>query len=770
MNGLAKLLGIDPKEFNHWQVHWLPDDPVIVLTVLGIVIPLALRFFWTSLNRVGSRVRKLLLFTLRLGAFALLLLILLKPELEFRKSQSLKNSIAVLLDNSKSLSIKTKISGDEVLRIDLVKSSLQTNASYFESLGKDFNIDYYFFSDELEKVGAGAVKNDYRPHRPYTNLTRVFEELSGQYPEQSLQGVLLFSDGADLTQEPGSISRSLVERLKELESPVHTLQAGSNEGFKDLAIEAVSVSDFGFVQQPIRVSLTVFSSSMGNRNIPLVLKEGDHILVSKIIEVRENTKRFEVELEFTPNNLGKRIYTLSLPKFAGEFIHTNNEKEFEINVVRDRIRILHLNGRPSWDSRYLREVLAHNPKVDLLSFFILRNLGDDVEAPVSELSLIPFPSNLLFDDYLSSFDLVIFQNFKYDPFIDKKYLDNIQKYVRNGGSFLMIGGDLSFQGGGYSRTPIEEILPVGFRDTPQSFTDGAFQPTLNKKFSQHPILRLEKDQKLNQGAWQSLPPLQGINIGLFPDKNAHVLARYIKKEKALPVLVTGRYGKGRTVLLATDSIWNWNFRNVGGGGSGRYFQRFWNNVIDWLIAEPETRRLQLESDKERYQVGETALMKFKILKTNYQPAAGTIAKLTLKSIDAKKGDKTTHDLKTDEQGEGVFPFLPDREGYYTARIQADLGGESLAEEVMFSVLKDTAEFEKPRVNETLLKEVSEITGGKHHILNGRDDLSVFQFANPDVQVKSHSRSFSLWDNWWAYGLVISFLVMDWYLRRKSGLN
>ena len=769
MNGLAKLLGVDSEEYNYWQLHWSPEDPVVVLTVLGIVIPLALWFFWTSLNRVGSRSRKLLLFALRLGAFTLLLLVLLKPELEFRKSQFLKNSIAVLLDNSKSLSIKTKIFPDESSRIDLIKKALEANATYFKNLEKDFNVDYYFFSDDIEKVAAGAVKNTYRAHRPYTDLTRVFDALVERYLDQSLQGIFLFSDGADLTQESGKISRNLVVRLKGLGSPVHTLQAGSNAGFKDLAVEAVTASDFGFVQQPLRVSLTVFASAMGNRNIPLVLKEGDHILVSKIIEVREDTKRFEVELEFTPKNVGKRIYTLSLPKFAGEFIHTNNEKEFEINVVRDRIRVLHLNGRPSWDSRYLREVLAHNPKVDLLSFFILRNLGDDVEAPISELSLIPFPSNLLFDDYLSSFDLIIFQNFKYDPFIDKKYLGNIRKYVKNGGAFLMIGGELSFQGGGYSRTPIEEILPVSFRDNPRPLVDNSFHPALNKEFSRHPILRLEKDLELNQDAWRSLPPLRGVNMGLFPDKNAHVLARYAKeKESAVPILVTGNFGSGRTALLATDSVWNWNFRNVGGGGSGRYFQRFWNNVIDWLIAEPETRRLQLESDKERYREGEQALIKFKLLKKNYQPAVGVTAQLTLIPLKTESSMET--ELKTDEQGEGIFPFLPDGEGFYTARIQTDLEGDSLTEEIMFSVLKDTAEFEKPLVNETLLKKISEITGGKHQLLNGSDDLSAYRFANPHVQVKSHNRSFSLWDNWWAYSLVVGFLVMDWYPRRKSGLS
>ena len=140
MNWLAKLFGIDPKVYNQWQLHWSPEDPVVIFAVLGVLIPLTLWFFWASLNRVGSRSRKLLLFVLRLVAFTLLLLILLKPELEYGKSQTLKNSIAVLLDNSKSLSIMT----DESLRIDLIKKALTSNALYLKNLGKDFNVDYYF--------------------------------------------------------------------------------------------------------------------------------------------------------------------------------------------------------------------------------------------------------------------------------------------------------------------------------------------------------------------------------------------------------------------------------------------------------------------------------------------------------------------------------------------------------------------------------------------------------------------------------------------------
>ena len=750
MNGLAKIFGFDSEDYDQWQVNWAPEDPWLIAISLGLMMPLALWFFWTSLRRVGSKPKKVFLFFLRVVTFVLLLVILLRPELEFKKSHSLKNHIAILLDNSKSLSIKTF--PKEVPRIDLVRKTLESNKEYFDQLKKDFQVDTYFVSDGIEKVSSRL--KDYQANRPYTDYRRVLEELNKIYENKSLQGVFLFSDGADLTQEPGEISPDILKSLTRINGPVHTLQAGSNDQFRDLALESVSAPDFGFVQQPVRLSLTVFSSELGNRNVPLVLKEGDRILVSKIIEIREDQKEYKVDLQFTPRKIGKRIYTLNLPRFAEESILTNNQKEFEVDVARDRIRILHLNGRPSWDSRYLREVLANNPRVDLLSFFILRNMGDDVVAPTSELSLIPFPSNLLFDDYLSSFDLIIFQNFKYEPFIDKKYLSNIRKYVEKGGAFLMVGGELSFHGGSYSHTPIEDILPVSFKDVETRFIDKEFRPKISGDFSNHPILRLEKE--LNEEVWSSLPPLHGANLGLVANKDAYVL---LKNESESPILVAGEFGEGRTALLATDSVWSWGF----GGAGGRYFHRFWNNVIDWLIAEPETRRLQLESDKERYREEEQVLIKFKLLKENYQPAENITGKLSLSS---RSGEVIAKELKTDKLGGQVFPFIPEQSGFYEAVIEI----EGLQEKIMFSVLKDNAEFEKPLVNDFVLKKIAQVSGGQYKVLDGTNDLSALQFENPEIKVKSHSRSFSLWENWWAYGLVVGFLVMDWWLRRKAGLS
>ena len=98
-------------------------------------------------------------------------------------------------------------------------------------------------------------------------------EVQRQYQEKSLQGVLLFSDGADLGQEAQEISPEFSEMLTRFGSPVHTFQAGTNENFRDLAIENMDYAEFGFVNQPVRLSVALSASSMGDKRVPLVLKE-----------------------------------------------------------------------------------------------------------------------------------------------------------------------------------------------------------------------------------------------------------------------------------------------------------------------------------------------------------------------------------------------------------------------------------------------------------------------------------------------------------------
>ncbi len=118
---------------------------------------------------------------------------------------------------------------------------------------------------------------------------------------------------------------------------------------------------------------------------------------------------------FTPDQTGRFVYTVTVPVFPDEAVAENNTRSFALKVIRDRVRVLLVAGRPTWDERFLRGLLRQDANVELISFYILRSNADDRACyDERELSLIPFPRDEIFREKIDTFDVVIFLNFGYD--------------------------------------------------------------------------------------------------------------------------------------------------------------------------------------------------------------------------------------------------------------------------------------------------------------------------------------------------------------------
>jgi len=201
------------------------------------------------------------------------------------------------------------------------------------------------------------------------------------------------------------------------------------------------------------------------------------VLVSRTLRCPPDGETLREALEWTPPAPGLHPLALQVPPLDGEQITDNNRVELAIEAVRDRIRVLVVSGTPSWSYRFLRGALKGDPSLDVVSFIILRSAADAVDVPQQDLSLIPFPTQKIFLEELPNFDLLIFDNFAYQPYLPPAYLDKIEEYVRGGGGFWMLGGPLSYLGGRYQGTPIARLLPVAlptdvpvggaFRDLPR---------------------------------------------------------------------------------------------------------------------------------------------------------------------------------------------------------------------------------------------------------------------------------------------------------------
>jgi len=153
----------------------------------------------------------------------------------------------------------------------------------------------------------------------------------------------------------------------------------------------------------------------------------------------------------------------------------------------------------------------------------------------------------------------------------------IREYVRGGGGLAMIGGYFSFQGinGGarYRGTPIEEVLPVSILpyDDRLEVPEGCKATVVDQ---QHPITK---------GLGKNWPPLLGFNeIVLKQGEGIELLARAPRGQGGHPLLVAGRFGKGRSVAWASDIGPHWvppAFLRWPG------FNRLWRQMLTWLVQD-----------------------------------------------------------------------------------------------------------------------------------------------------------------------------------------
>src|SRR5690606_4952365 len=149
----------------------------------------------------------------------------------------------------------------------------------------------------------------------------------------------------------------------------------------------------------------------------------------------------------------------------------------------------------------------------------------------------------------------------------------IREYVNGGGGLVMIGGDLSFQSGGYGSTDVAEVLPVRLptsTDPSVIVDEESFRPALTSAEMHHPITRLAHDPRSNRALWESLPVLHGTNVVEEARDGAVVLATHPSRQtggEPMPVVTVANVGQGRSMAVTADSTWRWAFEGVATGGA-----------------------------------------------------------------------------------------------------------------------------------------------------------------------------------------------------------
>jgi uncharacterized membrane protein len=411
----------------------------------------------------------------------------------------------------------------------------------------------------------------------------------------------------------------------------------------------------------------------------------------------------------------------------------------------------------------------------MISFVILRTPTDVVNVPESQLSLIPFPTQRLFTQELKNFDLIIFENFSYQLYFPWYYLENVRKYVQEGGAFAMVGGMLAFSQGGYAGTPIEEILPVFLRPDRNDYRTVTQRLVLTEEGKAHPITRLAPDVTENQRIWDMLPELDAFNLVGQAKPGATVLGISSGRpddRPAVPLLAMQRFGEGRTLALMSDYIWKWNFQMAGRLDSNQYYLQFVRQMVRWLIRDPILKQIRIMADASEFPVGSDVTGTLQVLQDDYRPTEN--ATLSTKLRTPHGTEIPVQYIPTGNPGEYRYRFRADEEGIYELDVQADIGGKTHeANRLLLRVQRPGDESQHAAPNHKLLRDIAERTGGTFFPIYAPARPSVtslieFFGGAPSYKVLEETQ-LRLRETLPLFLAVLGVLGVEWWWRRRVGL-
>ncbi len=679
----------------------------------------------------------------RLVAMILLIILASKPVM-VRPEARLPTNWAVLIDASASMRVK-----DPIERLDRVKRSVH------ELLKKANGMSLFKFSDTAERL----KNDDVESLKPVGKLSDMANALRESLSGRQYKGAILFSDGREVGKDDA------VAMAASLGRPLFLVGVGDRALFKDVAVRAVQSPPFAFKNVATSLSATLSVIGYPGTDISVTLREGDRVLSIQKIRVETQEAEATVTFNWTPTSVGTKILTVEAARYSGEVSTLNNQRDVTLDVGRDRFRVLYICGEPGPEYGFLRHQFKADPAVELVTFVILRNASNTVNIPETELSLIPFPTQDVLINQMSTFDLVVFEEFSYQQYgLSPAVIYAVRQKVQDGGSFLIMGGPTAFGPyGGYMLPGIREMIPVEFGGNDVRVAEEAVP--FVAKAPTHPILRIEENVERNKDIWRSLPPLEAVTLLPSAKPGASVLGTTNVGGKEYPVLTVWKFGKGRVGALSTRTTWRWSMLNGGAARVSDVYQRFWKNMVLWLTHSDEFKSVRVALQSKVAHIDEKQTVRVWVVDDFFKPLADVDVQL---QVTAPNGNKET--LKTFSETAGVFAasFKPTMLGAHQIQAWVTRNGKKFGADAMTArVVENLSEEEDLRPNFETLNELARATGGKFLPIDQFTPAAFDEFDRESS--KTAGKKILVWNSPWFLLLLLVVFMSEWFFRKRRGL-
>lgn len=730
---------------------------LLLLTLLGL-----------PRHKLTRRQRGVLV-CLRLLVIALAMFAMLRPALVQTTSKRQSATLAILVDQSRSMSVADAVGGQT--RWDVLRSTLDDALPQLKALGQELEIKLYAFDDQTHELDFTGGKLDLAavPQGKQTAIGAALEEVLRRESGKRLAGVLLLSDGAQRALAPRDIAPQLpARRLADLGYPLYTLRFGEARGLgqaRDVSVRDLSVNETVFVKNDLTVHGVVRSEGYGGRGLPIELLLENAAgkmepVAGKELPAGKGGENIEITLDTVPQTPGEFKVTLRAARLPGELVTTNNEMSTFVTVLKGGIRVLYLEGSLRVDSKYLLQSLDASP--DIKVDYVRLDRRDPAQRPVD-----------LEDRFRrGKYDVYMLGDVDASSFT-KDELSALAAVVRQGAGLVMLGGFHTFGPGGYAETPLADLLPVLLDARERQRPGDAIRSDVHlagpinmrptkPQGARHYLMRIA-DGSTAEEVWAKLPPLEGANKLGSAKPAAQILG---ESGDAQPLLVAHEAG-GRVMAFAGDTTWHWWME-----GFEAQHKRFWRQIVLWLARKDEMSdgNAWVKLAQRRY--GPQQHVEFAAGARSPQGEPLTDVQFTAEVLLPGGKKQAVHLVQRGDQVSGAFDDTQ-ATGDYAVVVTAQQGGRAVGTaRARFLVFEQDLELDNAAADPTLLSSLSAVTkevGGQSLAPEELPDLlRRMQEQPPEMEVETQVKH-TPWDTWPFLLLFVGVISLEWYLRKKWGL-
>ncbi len=688
---------------NAVHIFW-EHSPLWLLPVF--LLALFLSWWQYSGNIPFSRRLALLLAGIRTITFFLAGLLLLNPLLRFFRENRLPPISVILIDNSRSI----KLAGNpDSLRI--FQEKIIAVKKQLESAGS------LVFTENLK----GPVDNPGKIvfDQGSTNLEAALRRISSSYEGQNLAQVILASDG--IINE-GSDLQDAVSPFR-----IHTIALGNPNPGKDLRISGIRHNKLVYLGNQFPVNVEIQARGTRSSQVSLRLMEGGKLIETKTVGLSPSGLA-KAGFSLKALQKGMHEYTVELEAESGEITLENNRRNFFIEVVSEKQKVLLLASCPHPDLKAIRAALEPLEQVELTTLIA----GIDPYRP-------------------EQYSLVILHQL---PDVAGSFGPQVSQFLRKSGTALWL-----------IATPFTDFGRL--RNEAGSWINlqgGKGQPEESGNRFEENFQRFSFDEKDRQ-TLSLLPPVKSPGAS-FSWKGASetILSQLIGRVASpTPLLSVQTEKDSRRAIFWGDGLWLWRLNEFGKNENTEASDKLIEKTCQLLLSSAKKKQLQVSSMADEY--AETDAPSFRVETFNQlmEPVFDKQVKL---SISRNGGKPTEYSLIT-ATGNPLLRTQALPAGVYHFSASALIDGKELKDEGDFIVRSFDVEARQLEANHSLLQAISKSGNGLFTHISDMEKIGEKSELPPPLL------EFTDWNEnllgvKWMLAMILFFLSAEWLIRKLNG--